>query len=127
MFHPLLARLATEPGLLAEHAGAYAELAALEAADLGQRWRRRALLGALAGGCALLFLLLAGVAALLAAALPVEGMPQPWLLLAVPALPLLLSLACLARLKLSGAAPAFPQLREQLAADAQLVREAGLP
>lgn len=124
MIHPLLARLATQPGLLVEHAGAYAELAAVEAAELGRRWQQRALLSALAGGCTLLFLGLAGVAALLAGALPMETMPQAWLLAAVPALPLLVALGCVARL-LHCRAPnkAFAHLREQLATDAQLARE----
>lgn len=124
MIPAFLARLGGRPELLAEHAGAYVELAAAEADVLARGLGRRALLLAAAGGCALLFLMLAGVAALLAAALPPAAMPAPWLLLVVPALPLLVALACTAALQRQATTQAFPHLREQLAADLRLVREA---
>lgn len=124
MIPSFLAGLGVRPELLAEHAGAYVDLASAEADVLARGLGRRALLVAAAGGCALLFVMLAGVAALLAAALPLAAMPAPWLLLAVPALPLLAALACTAALQRQAATPAFPNLREQLATDLRLVREA---
>ena len=72
MIHPLFMRLAAQPSLFTEHALAYAELARAEAGLLGQRWLRRGVLAALGLGSAALSLGLAGVAALLAAALPCQ-------------------------------------------------------
>ena len=66
MIHPLFTRLVTQPGLFAEHAGAYAELAAAEAQQLGLHWKRQLLLTAAAGILGLLGVGLAGVALLLA-------------------------------------------------------------
>lgn len=124
MIPRLLLRLTTHPGLFADHLGAYAELAATEADALGRRWRRRGAwaLGALLGGT--LAVGLAGVAVLLVAALPVQPMRAPWALWLVP-----LAFAGVAAICAWGArataadAAAFPQLRRQLDADAQLLRE----
>jgi hypothetical protein len=124
MIHPLFTTLATRPELLAEHAGAYAELAAAEAAAAAASWKRGAVLAAVAGGAALLALVWAGVALLLWGALPAGTMPRPWLLWAVPGVALLLALACAAALRRRTTAPAFGLLREQWAADRALWQRA---
>lgn len=123
MIHPLFTRLVAQPGLFAEHAGAYAELAAAEAQQLGARLKRQLML-ALAGGlCALLGVALAGAAGLLAAAVPLHTMPAPWVLWLVPALPLAVAAGCGLLLLRMRSAPAFALLRSQFTADAQLLNE----
>lgn len=124
MIPPLLLRLATHPGLFADHVGAYAELASAEASQLGQRWVRRGILAVGAVVSATLALGMGGVAALMVATLPMEEMRAPWALWAVPLLFAVVAVACAwgARASSADATP-FPLLRRQLDADAQLLRE----
>ena len=123
--HPLLALAASQPQLLAEHAGGYAELLALEAGEFSQAWKRRLLLHALALGSALMGLTLAGVAALLWAVTPPAQIQAPWMLWAVPLLPLFGALGCLLVAQSGARGQSFDRLRQQLAADLQMLREAG--
>ena len=123
MIHPFFTRLVTQPGLFAEHAGAYAELAAAEAQQLGAHWKRQLLLAAAAGLCALVGLLLAGMAVLLAAAVPATSMPAAWALWVVPALPLAAAASAGALLWRMQSVAAFAVLRGQIAADALLLDE----
>jgi len=125
MIHPLFTTLATRPQLLVEHLGAYAELAAVEASETAVLLRQRIVLGLLLGIGALLGLLLTGVALLLLAIVPLPQMPLPWLLIAVPAVPLVLALACWLRMRGQSFAVPFELLRSQLAQDSALLREAG--
>lgn len=122
MINPLLKTLFTQRELLAEHAGAYAELAAVEMAGLGTRLRRQALLlgvcllaGALAIG-------MAGVAVMLAAAMPSSTMPSPLVLWCVPALPALVAAGCGWALYASTSDDSFATLKQQWAADRELWR-----
>lgn len=123
MIHPLFTRLVTQPGLFAEHAGAYAELAAAEALLLSARWKRKLLLSVAAGLFAVMGLGLAAVAAMLAASLPLETMPAPWALWLVPALPLAAAASCGFLLWRMQSVEAFSALRSQFAADAQMLNE----
>ncbi|MDN3920651.1 hypothetical protein [Roseateles violae] len=125
MIHPLFTTLATRPQLLVEHLGAYAQLAAAEAGESAALLRRRLTLLAVAALSGLLGLALGGVALLLLAVVPTEQMPHGWLLIAVPALPLLLALSCGLQLGRQARTPAFELLRHQLSQDAALLREAG--
>jgi uncharacterized membrane protein YqjE len=125
MIHPLFTTLATRPQLLLEHLGAYAELAAVEAGQTVGLLRQRVLLGAIAAIGALLGLILAGGALLVLAAVPLQQMPMPWLLLLVPGLPLLLALLCWWRMRQHSFALSFELLRHQLEQDGALLREAG--
>ncbi len=123
MLHLLFQKLATEPDLFAEHASAYAALAALEACEAGRLLQHRALAWLACGSLALLALALSCTAALLAAALPWHDMPAPWVLVGLPA----------ALWVASGAwgwigsrqlrSRPFEHLRQQWAQDAQLVRD----
>lgn len=126
MIHPFFTKLVTQPGLFAEHAGAYAELAAAEALQLSARLKRQMLLALMAALCALLGLGLAGVAALLAAALPAATMPAPWALWALPALPLVVAAGCGVMLWRMQSVTPFALLRGQLDADARLLHEVAL-
>jgi hypothetical protein len=124
MLHPLLHLLATRPQLMADHVEAYGALAAAEVARVSGAWRRRALLLALALSSLAVAAVLAGVAVLLWATLPMAQMPTPWALVAVPLLPLALGMACGVAAGRDGDDPAFVQLRQQLGADLAMLREA---
>ena len=125
--HPLLHLLMTRPELLAEHAQAYAELAGNEISDLSLAGRRRVLWSAAALCCATAALVLAGVALMLAMALPQTGNAPLWTLLLAPCLPLLGALACVLRLRVHQRASPFAELREQLRTDLQLLKEVTAP
>ncbi len=123
ILHPLFRTLATRPELLAEHAGAYLELASAEAAEAATRLRVRAVLTVAAAGCAALGIGLAGVALLLLAVVPTAQMPAPWALAAVPAVPLLAALGMWAWQRQNRLDLSFALLREQLALDRALLAQ----
>lgn len=122
MIQLLLKRLATEPGLFAEHASAYATLIALEAGEAGMAWRRKAVAMIGCGAVALLALSTSCMAIMLSAALPWQGMPAPWILLALPATLWAASIALWFVFRRSST-QSFGHLRQQWAIDAQHVRE----
>ena len=122
--HPLLRLIATRPALLAEHAEAYAALIAAEVPRISAAWQRRALLSAAAAACAVVGILLAGVGAMLWFALPEPPMRAPWMLLAVPLLPLLAAVVCLLAARSAGAQDPLDNLRQQVTDDLLLLREA---
>ena len=117
VIHPLFITMAKEPGLFLEHADAYADLAVAELACWRSRLQQRALLAAASAFFTLLGLGLAGVAGLLAAALPLQAMPMPWVLLALPLVMLLLAVFLGWRVRQLGDDAAFTTLREQIAQD----------
>lgn len=119
--HPLFRLAASEPALLADHLQAYGDLVSGEALDVLGRWRRAALLQLVALACAAVGLTLAGVAAMLWA---VGSVAVPWLLVAVPALPVLIALGCHLAAVNAWAQPGSTVLREQWAADMALLRGA---
>lgn len=125
MFHPLIRLLATKPDLLADHLGGYAALVGAQASQAQTALISRAALLAAVAGCMALGLGLGGVALLLLAVVPLAAMPLPWLLAAVPALPLLVAAACWWALQQRPQAWSMDALRTQWAADAALLREAG--
>lgn len=125
MIHPLVRLLVTRPDMLADHFGAYAELASAEAREAAAMLRARAIFIAAAAVFGILGLLLGGVALLLVAAIPLEGMPAPWVLAALPLALLALAGACLMVLRQKPIAKSFALLRQQVAQDAALLREAG--
>jgi hypothetical protein len=121
MVHPIFTVLVSRPELIVDHVAGYAALAQEEASGLSAQMKKRAAaLGAAAIG-ALVFLILAGVAAMLGAVLH----EFHWALLAVPAVPLLIAIAgwMIGRKPMPSAA--FTELRAQLDADAQALRMIG--
>jgi hypothetical protein len=121
--HPLLQLVATRPQLLAEHAEAYAELAAAEAGAALAAWRRQTLLTAMALACLGVAAVLAGVALMLwAVALPTD-IQAPWALVAAPMLPGFAAVACLAAARSGRGNGSFGALREQVMADLMMLRE----
>ena len=130
MLHPLLHLIATKPQLLADHAQAYAELAAVEVGEFSAAWRRRAVLFAIAAFCMALALVLAGVAVMLWSVLPVSQMQAPWALVAVPLVFGVAGGACLLAGRspsANGKASAFANLRDQFKADVLMLREVSAP
>jgi hypothetical protein len=125
--HPLLQLLVTQPGLLGEHAQAYAELLASELSDLKQAGKHRLIWAAAAVGLGLPGVVFAGVALMLWAALPNLTPMATWVLRATPGLPLLAALACLARWYALNTAVPLAHLKEQIKADMQLFKEASAP
>ena len=125
MFHPLMKLVTTQPQLVAHHIGAYANLASAQASDALLALRGRAVLGLTAAALLVLGLLLAGVALLLTAVTPLAEMPAPWLLAVAPAVPLLAAAGSWLALRRRPWAWSLDPLREQLAADAALLAEAG--
>jgi hypothetical protein len=119
--HPIFSVLVSRPELVMEHVAGYAALVQQEASSVGSEVAKRAIAWAVCAFCGLVFLILAGVAAMLGA---VSG-GFHWALLLVPAIPLALALAAwnVARQRLP--ARAFAELRAQLDADAQVLRSLG--
>jgi len=124
--HPLFHLIATRPQLLAEHAEAYAALIAIEVPRISAAWQRSALLKVLALCSLCVGVTLAGVSMLLWAALERLPLHAPWVLLAVPLLPLLVGAACAVAAQRVGECEALAHLRQQVSADLGMLREAAL-
>lgn len=124
MLHPLIRLLATRPHLLAEHIGGYAHLLSVQVNDaLTLAKVRTILLASLAAG-AVIGTGLAGVAVMLVAVVPVAQMPAPWALAVAPALPLIGAAICWWLLQRQPEMLSLDVLRDQISADAALLREA---
>lgn len=119
--HPIFSVLVSRPELVMDHVAGYAALVQEEASSVGTEVAKRVIAWAACAFCGLVFLVLAGVAAMLAAVH--EGFH--WALLLVPAIPLVLAIVAwnIARQRLP--AKAFAELRAQLDADAQALRTLG--
>jgi hypothetical protein len=124
VLHPLIRLLATRPNLLAEHVGGYAHLLRVQAQDALVLARVRAVLAAGMGAGAVLGTFLAGVALMLVGVVPLSDMPAPWLLVVAPAVPLVGAGVCWGLLRKQPPMVSLDTLRDQLAADAALLREA---
>ncbi len=122
MIHPAVIAAARHPGLVLDHASAYADLASAELDEWRGQWQRRASLSAAAALLVYLSLALAGGAGLALAVVPLASMPLPWLLAAVPAVPLLLAAALAWRAHRMQRTPPFAELRQQLAQDLATLR-----
>lgn len=127
MTHPLLHLIATRPQLLADHALAYAALLTAEISRASVAWKRQALLSALALCCLAAALVLAGVAVMLWSLIPETDMRAPWALIAVPLLPSAVAIWCLLAVRAQGAGDAFDNVRQQVQADIDMLRQAGAP
>ncbi|AMO25521.1 hypothetical protein UC35_16740 [Ramlibacter tataouinensis] len=121
MVHPIFTVLVSRPELVMDHIAGYAALAQEEASGLGVQVKRRAAAwGAVAIG-GLVFLILAGVAAMLGALLH----EFHWALVVVPAIPLVIVVVGWMIARQPMPASAFTELRAQLDADAQTLRTIG--
>lgn len=122
MIHPAFIAIAQQPSLVLDHAGGYADLASAEFDEWSAHTRRRAACGIASALLLLLGLVLGGVALLAIAVVPLASMPHPWLLAAVPLLPLLISAVLAWQLRRSQGLTPFATLREQVAQDLATLR-----
>jgi hypothetical protein len=120
MVHPIFSVLITRPELVMDHVAGYAALVQEEASTVGVQVARRAAAWAVCAVGVLVFLLLAGVAAMLAAT---SGFH--WALVIVPAIPLVLAAGGFMVARKPLPSHAFSELRSQLDADAQALRTMG--
>ena len=109
------------PHLLAAHAAAYVALAQDEAAAGKRQLRHRAVLLGLCLGGLLVGVTLLGMALMLWASLPPGTLAQQGLLLAVPAVPLLVAAWAAWALRRAEASPLWAALKVQLARDLTLL------
>jgi uncharacterized membrane protein YqjE len=121
--HALLNLVVREPQLFADHAQAYAELAAADMQALFTACKRQAQLRAVALCCFGVAVVLAGVALMLWAITPVLPEQALWVLYGVPLAPLLLAAWCLRASLQAPAEEPFKRLREELRADRALFCE----
>lgn len=121
MVHPIISVLITKPELVMEHVAGYASLMRDEASSVGLEVAKRAIAWGVTLFAALVFLILAGVAAMLAS---VQDQFS-WAFVLVPAIPLVISIIgfTVARKRLPE--KAFSELKAQLDADAQVLRAIG--
>lgn len=121
MVHPIFSLLITKPELVMEHVAGYASLMREEASSVGLEVAKRAVAWGVTLFAALVFLILAGVAAMLAAMQD----QFHWAFVLVPLIPLAISVAgfLVARKRLPE--KAFGELKAQLDADAQALRAIG--
>jgi hypothetical protein len=125
--HPLLTLLATRPQLLADHAQAYAGLCHEEFGQSFTAWRRWAMLQAVALCCLSVAVVLGGVALMLWAVTPIAVVHSPWVLWAIPLLPLSVAIVCLWMASRQSPTDAFGNLGRQLSADMAMLRAAESP
>ena len=118
--HPIFSVLVSRPELVMDHVAGYAALAQEEATSVGSEVVKRAAGWAVCGIGALLFILFAGIAAMMGA---LHGFH--WALVVVPAVPLAIAVGgfVVGHKKMPGRA--FAELRAQLDADAQALRTLG--
>ena len=125
MLRSLLHLATSQPQLLADHLEAYSELLAGELLEATTQWKRRAAFQVL-GYCGLaLSALLGAIALMLWAVVPVAGMSQPWLLVAVPLVPAAVGLWATMMARTSVRGLPFATLRRQWAADVAMLHDAG--
>ena len=121
MVHPIFSVLITKPELVMAHVAGYASLVREEASSVGKDVARRAIAWGVTLFAFLVFLILAGVAAMLAA---VQNQFH-WVFVIVPALALATSVVAFTVARKRLPEKAFTELKAQLDADAQALRAVG--
>lgn len=121
MVHPIFSVLIHRPELVMDHLAGYAALAREETTTVGKQVAKRAAAWAVALVCALVFLILAGVALMLGAV----NDRFHWALLVVPGVALALAVAAVLVARKPLPDKAFIELKAQLDADAQALRTLG--
>lgn len=118
MIHPIFSVLISRPELVMEHVAGYASLMREEASSVGTEFARRAVAWGVALFAALVFLILAGVAAMLGAL----HTAFHWILVVAPGIALAISVAAFLVARKPLPEKAFTELKAQLDADAQTLR-----
>lgn len=121
MLHPIFTVLISKPELVMEHISGYATLVREEASSVGVEVAKRVVAWAVCLFSCLVFLILAGVAAMLGAV----HQNFHWTLVVVPGIALAIAVGgfLVARQRLPE--KAFTELKAQLDADAQALRAIG--
>lgn len=120
MLHPIFSVLVSKPELVLEHIAGYAALLREESSSVGLELAKRAIAWAVTLFGLLVFLILAGVAAMLGALHEFH-----WMLVLAPAIALAISLAAFLVARQRLPEKAFTELKAQLDADAQALRAIG--
>lgn len=121
MLHPIFSVLARRPDLVLDHLAAYAALAHVQAQSAGTALARRAVAGAVAVCAFLVFLVLAGVAAMLGAL----QAQFHWVLVLVPGTMLALSVVAFLQARQRLPEDVLTPLRAQVEADIETLRTLG--
>lgn len=121
MVHPIFSVLITKPDLVMQHVAGYASLMRDEASSVGLEVAKRAVAWGVTLFAALVFLILAGVAVMLAA---IQDQFH-WAFVLVPAGALAISVAGFSVARKPLPEKAFTELKAQLDADAQALRAIG--
>jgi len=127
MIHPLFRLIVSDPQLLADHVEAYSELVAEEVGAVTTQLKKRAVLHAVSLVCIMVGVLLAGIAVLLWAAIPPDNMNSPLALFIAPCVPIVIGVCAHFAAKAPMAEHGFKTIREQLAADAAMLRSVTAP
>ena len=123
----LLHLLVDQPELLKEHAHAYAELAVADARAASVAAQNMVLWSAALLCCVATAAVLTGGALMIWATVPEGAIRLPWALVAIPSVPAVAAIVCLRNLMRKAVAPSFANVRQQVAADMQMLREVSLP
>jgi hypothetical protein len=115
MIHPLFRLIVSDPQLLADHVEAYSELIAEEVGAVTTHWKKRAALHAVSLACTVVTVVLAGVAVML------------WAVVPAPGIPFVLAVWAHFAAKAPETEHGFKAIREQLAADAAMLRSVTAP
>ena len=121
MLHPIFSVLVTKPELVMEHVAGYASLMREEASTVGRGVAMRAVAWGVTLFSLLVFLILAGVAAMLAAVQEQFS----WAFVIVPAIALALAAVAFSVARKPLPEKAFTELKAQLDADAKALRAIG--
>ncbi|MES2509565.1 MAG: hypothetical protein V4625_06520 [Pseudomonadota bacterium] len=120
MLHPLFSTVIQRPDLVADHVSAYAALFNQEVKAIGNDFVARIVAWVLVVLCGFLFLCLAGVALMLG----FLHNQFHWMLIVVPSLALLITLAAFIKARQPLPKDHFPELKAQLDNDVHALRMA---
>ncbi|MDI1257972.1 hypothetical protein [Aquabacterium sp.] len=130
MMRPLLRLMATEPELLSEHLQSYAELLGEEVDSFQGQFKRHWIMFTVLALLATVTLILSGVGLMLWLITPSAQLQQlqvPWALWLVPLGMAALCAAIAVIMKQEERTPGFKALRQQIAADVAMLKEATTP
>jgi cytochrome bd-type quinol oxidase subunit 2 len=125
MIHPLFRLVADRPQMIADHVEAYCALAGDELSQAATSWQRRIALKLAALACMTATVMLGGVALLLWGSVGSAAIAEPLAMWIVPLVPAIAALLCVLAARNGPEHSGFSALRAQLAADAQMLRDAG--
>ena len=120
MLHPFISTLIRRPHLLIDHLAGYAELIREEASEAGTDFLGRVIAWVMVAVFAVVFLILTGVALMLA----MVTSPFHWALVAVPLTVLILMVVALLRARKPSLSSHFAEVKAQVDRDAQALRSA---